>query len=180
MHKVIVSAPGKLHLSGEHAVVYGKPAVLVATSKRVFVTLEEFDSSTLIAKTPIPADFIVNVISVIEKKWNLKLKNISLRINSAVPIGAGMGSSGATSVALSGAFQQFFGFSWNINEINEVAYELEKQIHKNPSGGDNTVSSFGGLLWYRREFEFLKTFWLLPFKIPKSFKHFFFNTYPKN
>ncbi|KKP58702.1 MAG: Mevalonate kinase [Candidatus Gottesmanbacteria bacterium GW2011_GWA1_34_13] len=39
MKSVTVSSPSKLHLSGEHAVVYGKPAVLVATNKRLSVTL---------------------------------------------------------------------------------------------------------------------------------------------
>ena len=37
--KITVSAPGKLHLMGEHAVVYGKPAILAAVSQRLFVTL---------------------------------------------------------------------------------------------------------------------------------------------
>lgn len=173
MHKVIVSAPGKLHLSGEHAVVSGKPALLVATSKRVFVTVEQSKSDVFEAKTPIPQNFLDALLDVVQKKWQQKLANVSLSINSAVPIGAGMGSSGAIAVATIGALQQFLGKSWDKGEINEIAYELEKHLHKNPSGGDNTIATFGGLLWYRREFEFLKTFWLLPFKIPKSFGQFF-------
>ena len=40
MKQIIISAPGKIHLSGEHAVVYGKPALLTAVSRRVFVTLQ--------------------------------------------------------------------------------------------------------------------------------------------
>ncbi len=39
MKKIKVSAPGKIHLMGEHSVVYGKPALLAAINKRVFVEL---------------------------------------------------------------------------------------------------------------------------------------------
>ena len=39
MKEIVVSAPGKIHLLGEHAVVYGKPALLVAINKRCTVTL---------------------------------------------------------------------------------------------------------------------------------------------
>jgi len=37
MKVIKVSAPGKLHLLGEHAVVYGKPAIITAVNKRCFV-----------------------------------------------------------------------------------------------------------------------------------------------
>ena len=40
MRKILVSAPGKIHLLGEHVVVYGKPAFIAAINKRVFVEIE--------------------------------------------------------------------------------------------------------------------------------------------
>ena len=45
---VLSSAPGKCILFGEHAVVYGQPAVAVAIDARVRVTLEESKSGWLI------------------------------------------------------------------------------------------------------------------------------------
>src|SRR5947207_70509 len=39
MKSIKVSAPGKIHLLGEHSVVYGKPAILAAIDKRCFVEL---------------------------------------------------------------------------------------------------------------------------------------------
>ncbi|MBI2578583.1 MAG: mevalonate kinase [Candidatus Aenigmarchaeota archaeon] len=41
---ITVSAPGKVHLIGEHAVVYGEPAIIAAIGKRTFVTLEKSPS----------------------------------------------------------------------------------------------------------------------------------------
>ena len=35
--------------------------------------------------------------------------------------------------------------------VNNLAYQLEKIYHGTPSGMDNTISAFGGLLVYNRE-----------------------------
>jgi mevalonate kinase len=81
-----------------------------------------------------------------------------------------MGSSAALSVAVFGALMKFTMNIWNPVRINELAYEAEKLQHGNPSGGDNTVTALGGLLWYRKEFEFLKSIWSLPaasYRIPQ-------------
>ena len=42
--KTKVSVPGKVHLIGEHAVVYGEPAILTSIGRRVFVEAEKLDS----------------------------------------------------------------------------------------------------------------------------------------
>ena len=39
MKSIRVSAPGKLHLLGEHTVVYGKPAIITAVDRRCFITV---------------------------------------------------------------------------------------------------------------------------------------------
>jgi mevalonate kinase len=82
----------------------------------------------------------------------------SLEIDSDIPVGRGLGSSAAYSVAFSGLFNKLSNTPINLKEINALAYEIEKYFHKNPSGGDNTVSTYGGYLWYRKEAEGLKTF----------------------
>ncbi|MEM2376165.1 MAG: galactokinase family protein, partial [Sulfolobales archaeon] len=38
--KVTASAPGKVTLFGEHAVVYGEPALVMSINKRIYVTVE--------------------------------------------------------------------------------------------------------------------------------------------
>src|SRR3989304_10473433 len=44
---VLVSAPGKVHLIGEHAVVYGHPAILAAIDKRIYVNAEKYSKVSL-------------------------------------------------------------------------------------------------------------------------------------
>jgi mevalonate kinase len=67
----------------------------------------------------------------------------------------------------------YFKKIWNPIRINELAYEIEKKQHGNPSGGDNTAVTMGGFIWFRKELEFLKSIWQLPFKPHPSVNHFF-------
>lgn len=172
MKKVIVSAPAKIHLSGEHAVVYGNPAVLASTSNRLYVSL----SSDVLAKS-VPVlmlrknDVYINrIIKVFETHYDIRIKDaLHIAIVSDIPIGAGMGSSAALAAALIGGLMQFYQKGWNIQKINDLAYQAEGFVHKNSSGSDPAVVTHGGLLWYRKELDFLKMFWLLSYKIPKTF-----------
>jgi mevalonate kinase len=75
-------------------------------------------------------------------------------IHSDIPIGAGMGSSAAFAVAMS-ALE--IG-KLDLEKINKAAYKMEKTLHGNPSGVDNTVVTYGGFLWYRKESESFKVF----------------------
>lgn len=104
-------------MSGEHAVVYGFPAIAAAVDRRL--TIES-----------------------------------SGKIRSEIPIGAGMGSSAAFAVATSAVKLG----NIDLEKINGMAYEMEKRRHGNPSGVDNTIVTYGGFLWYRKESENFKTF----------------------
>jgi len=179
--KITVSAPGKLHLSGEHSVVYGKPAVLTSISSRIYVTVEKNPNPIRQLADQIPKsikaithkkNYLVSITKLVEKKFNCTFDDFIITVNSDIPEGVGLGSSAALAVATIGALSQILKQPWDARKINELAFEAEKQQHGNPSGGDNTVVTYGGMLWFRREFDFLKTFWLLPFKFPKSFAPF--------
>lgn len=127
--KVGVSAPGKIILTGEHAVVYGYPAILAAIDRRLVLEGQRTGGKT-----------------------EIKV------LRSDIPIGVGMGSSAALSVATAAAETALEGKKWNLESINSMAYELEKKHHGNPSGGDNTIVTYGGFLWYRKETESFKIF----------------------
>lgn len=175
MKKVVVSAPGKLHLSGEHAVVHGKPAMLSSTSSRLYVTLEHKQTSgpDRIHALRQKDAFIGEICKTLETRLSTAIPaDLAITIASDIPVGAGMGSSAALSVALIGALMTFLDLPWDPQKINELAYQAEKFMHVNASGSDPAVVTHGGILWYRKELDYLKTFWLLPFKFPKSFAPF--------
>ena len=172
MKKVTVSAPAKLHLSGEHAVVYGNPAVLVSTSKRLYVTLAQdgFSQSTLLSECISTDPYLGHIVKTFETHMALSVsKDIHIAVVSDIPVRAGMGSSAAFAIACVGALMAFHDKEWQVQKINELAFLAEGFIHTNSSGGDTAIVTHGGLLWYRKELEYLKTFWLLSYKVPKSF-----------
>ena len=184
---VTVSVPGKVHLMGEHAVVYGKPALLAAINLRLQVTVEEqrakskeqrYKSKVKSDQTEIvstePTDYVRHIVGVVQDHVKLKeLPPIKITIESQVPAGYHLGSSAAVAVGTVGALMYFLRKVWNPTLINQLAYEAEKKMHGSPSGGDNTAVTFGGFIWYRRELETLKSMWQLPMKLPKNLHHFF-------
>jgi len=172
MKKVIVSVPGKVHLMGEHAVVYGKPALLAAINLRLSVSIEPSTKFEIISSEPTDhAQYAVDFLFDQFKVTNPPPINIT--IDSDIPAGYHLGSSAAVAVGLTGAMMFFFKKLWNPIRINELAYEIEKKQHGSPSGGDNTTVTMGGFIWFRKELEFLKSIWQLPFKPHASLHHFF-------
>ena len=142
-----ISAPGKIHLLGEHSVVYGKPAILAAIDLRVYVTIQ--------ANTDHTSEVDLKMRQVIEpiiKKY-LKLKTLpsyQIQIESQLPIGSGLGSSAAISASYIAALLSFLKVKWNLNLINEMTFEAEKVFHGNPSGGDNSTVVNGGLIMFKK------------------------------
>ena len=65
-----------------------------------------------------------------------------IKISSKVPIAAGLGSSASTAVALIRALIKFLGQSSDEEVVNQLAFNVEKTIHGNPSGVDNTVIAY--------------------------------------
>ncbi|MBI4096183.1 MAG: mevalonate kinase [Candidatus Levybacteria bacterium] len=210
MKKIKVSAPGKLHLLGEHVVVYGKPAVITAVGKRCFVEITpRKDKKIEIVSNNLKTSKIVSEKEIIAKtqdaqiKWETYIKTndvallksitsdpldfpiivigetlkylkksfsagFKLAITSDIPIGSGMGSSAAVAVSVAGAV--YFLFNKNLNKaiINEIAYSAEQKRHGLPSGGDNSASCFGGLVWYRKEAAELKIIQPISFSLSKK------------
>ncbi|MBI2315042.1 mevalonate kinase [Candidatus Daviesbacteria bacterium] len=155
------SAPGKVHLLGEHAVVYGKPALLVTVGLRVVITLTPCHSGRASLAR------MTKTIEPVVKKY-LKIKTIppyKLEMSSQLPIGAGLGSSAAISAAYIAALLTFLKVNRNKALVNGLTYQAEEIFHGNPSGGDNSTVVFGGLVWFRRETPDLKIIQPLPFSI---------------
>ncbi len=171
--KITYSAPAKVILSGEHAVVYGKPALVSAIDLRLKFTLTTIERSTNGGNNFESISTIAKNVKSHLKKQKIKFvdRNFNYQITSNIPVRRGLGSSAALSIAGTAAFLDFYtGKEYSKEIINNIGYQSEKHFHINASGVDPTTSCFGGLIFYRKEFEFLKTISALNFKIPKKFE----------
>ena len=172
---ITISVPSKVHILGEHSVVHSKPALLAAINKRISITIVPSRIKQIhgIQEHVKEVKELLEILEAeIKKRTKKKIGLYSIRINSQVPVGSGLGSSAALSAGLTAALLSFQKTPWNKKTIFDIAYEGEKFFHGNPSGGDLATAIEGGFLWFRKEFEFLKTFALLPFKPHKNIKQF--------
>jgi len=138
-------APGKLILMGEHAVVYGHPALAIAVNRGMRVRLHSRPGATGIdhsfADDPRLTEALHRVLPV---------AGVGVEIESTLPIGRGMGSSAALAVALGRASLKLEGKPVTSEAVNERAFAVERIFHGQPSGIDHTVSMRGGALLYNR------------------------------
>ncbi len=175
---ITISVPAKVHLLGEHSVVYGKPALLSAINLRVLVTISsEIKQRKNATEDPYDENaFALQKIieTVIKKKFKIKtIPPYRIKVTSEIPIGYGLGSSAAISAGYSAALLSFLKIEWDYTLVNEIAYEGEKLFHGNPSGGDVAAVINGGFIWFRKELESLKIIHPIPHKIHKSIGQFF-------
>lgn len=127
------------------------------------------DISLLKSITSDPLDFPIIIIGETLKFLKKSLSiGITLSIKSDIPVGSGMGSSAALSVSIAGAVYLLFNKNLDKEIINEIAYLAEQKKHGLPSGGDNSASCFGGLVWYRKEATELKIIQPIPFSLSKK------------
>lgn len=73
-----------------------------------------------------------------------------LRLDSAIPVGSGFGSSAATAIGILGALFLAGGLPLDDPELEQLALEVERRQHGSPSGVDGAAALHGGLLWARK------------------------------
>lgn len=152
-HIVSASAPGKLLLLGEHAVVYGYPSIVTAVDTRLTVTIEESnDVSGIEIDAPGVSDtrFVRSAIDGIKKHWSAKLPNMIIHTKSDFSSLYGFGSSSAVTVATIFAVRELLGMQHKtLREVFEVAYEAVLDVQKGKgSGFDVAAATLGGTLYY--------------------------------
>ena len=155
------SAPGKIILFGEHAVVYGRPALAVPVIQvHADVDVLDSDRRGLWIDAPavnlhaelntLPSDH--PIASVIHNFLFLSrvspFPNLDIRISSTIPVASGLGSGAAVTVALTRALSAHLNFSMTDEEVNAFAYEIEKLHHGTPSGIDNTVVTYAKPVYF--------------------------------
>ncbi len=151
--KVKATAPGKVILFGEHAVVYGEPALALAVNKRANCQVSRASSGTTVNGYPIKKryhSYILESINKVGIEYDLEIKT-----KSELPSGAGMGSSAAISVATIGALRRLEKADDDISErdIARDAFDVEFDIQGSASPIDTSTSAHGNAVMISEEKE---------------------------
>ncbi|MHA1734577.1 MAG: mevalonate kinase [Promethearchaeota archaeon] len=167
---VETSAPGKVILLGEHAVVYGAPAIAGAISLRSTcavardrpgegdLVLELADYNERLRLDPLIEERgeyesfkgVVQFLRTMQEQFELDFAGVTVSLQSELPRAMGLGSSASILTALAGGLDEFFHLGLDTAEINELVLQGETVYHASPSGIDNTLCVHGGMLYYER------------------------------
>ena len=159
------AAPGKVILFGEHAVVYGRPAVAAALTHGLGASAEKSEHGPLLR---IPRwgthglevrPFLGLSEGAVSKAFETALtfagcgedEPVLVTIDGALPLGVGLGSSAAFGVALLRALSDHRGTPLEEDALIAGADAIERVFHGQPSGLDHTVVIHGGCVRYRRD-----------------------------
>jgi mevalonate kinase len=171
---VTASAPAKVILFGEHFVVYGEPAIVLAIDRRAYAKTEKRTDKQLHLRST-----NLNLSAKIEngsfkveqgdpKEARMKFEPVELAVNkvlekhgenvgldveitSTVPVGAGLGSSAAVVAAVATSVGALLDIQMSKEDIFKITYEAEKAVHGTPSGVDPAISTFGGALLFQMD-----------------------------
>lgn len=153
---------GKVILFNEHFVVYGLPAIASAIGAKTTALVQRRAGYGVEIEDERPETKGYKAEKAAQQKESLELMLRFMKINTAndayhVTLGgdllaaSGVGASAASCAAIARAFSEELRLNYSDDKVNEVAYEGEKGYHGTPSGIDNTVATYGGLIWYKRE-----------------------------
>ena len=147
---ITCSAPGKVYLFGEHAVVYGESAICCAIELRTKVHVQK-DNGIIIesALGTTGLDFEIHpyVSHVIEKmRQCADIEGIRIKIESELPVGSGLGSSAAVTIASIQALNHLYECDLSLEDIAKTGHEIEKMVQGNASPTDTYVSTMGGVV----------------------------------
>lgn len=158
------TAPGKIILLGEHAVVYGRPALAAPLSNLIVEAnlVEQAEPGFLVHSVDLGQQFWLAEAEqnnpLAQAIW-LTLEALDqpdppaakLTIKSSLPIAAGLGSGAAVSVAIIRALSLHLGAPLRPEEQSALAYQVEKLHHGTPSGIDNTVIAHGAPVYFVKD-----------------------------
>jgi len=163
------SAPGKVILFGEHAVVSGISALGGAIDLRAKVIVSDAPGKLLIETDGLPisgfsldllsgavqcpqASYATRYVSAVLREF--EASDISVKIESAVPPASGLGSSASITVAAVAAVSRHLGYDLSLREMATLSYSIEKRVQNGlGSPMDTALATYGGYLRVTGEIE---------------------------
>lgn len=145
-----VSAPGKLMLLGEHAVVYGQPCIVTAVDERLEVVAEKTEDGNITIDAPDVKNtsFVEEAIRQCVEKWNIKHTGLKITTKSTFSGVYGFGSSAASTVGVLKALTSLFDVNVDNKALFDLAYAVTVKIQGLGSGFDVASSIYGGTLYF--------------------------------
>jgi mevalonate kinase len=149
---------GKVILLGEHAVVYGVPAL--ATSLKQGVQALALPGpvgrahlsapSWGLEATPDGSGPVATAFRVVLDELGTLERGVEVVLDPQIPLGAGLGASAALAVATIRALCALAGMALDSERLAEVALGSERVFHGNPSGLDHSLAIHGGVRYFVR------------------------------
>lgn len=155
------AACGKIILLGEHAVVYGRPAIALPIPLAVEAAIRKGGEAVNVViprwgveqKVRVTNPGFTGIIAQMLEQLGLDKENMTIEVFPHIPRAMGLGGSSALAVAIIRAIDHAYKLDLKDGRINELAFECEKAAHGTPSGVDNTVATYGSPLYYQRRDE---------------------------
>ncbi len=172
-------APGKAILFGEHAVVYGRPAIAVpvldirATARvedarpgsGITIVAEDLARTFDLSEAPEDDPLRVIVSATLTRLWVEKSPDLKITVSSTIPVARGLGSGAAVSTAITRALTQHLGRWLTSRAISDLVFQTERIYHGTPSGIDNTVIAFEKPVYFIKD-QVMDVFWVgQPFQL---------------
>ncbi|GKU23746.1 mevalonate kinase [Clostridium folliculivorans] len=156
----ICESHSKLILVGEHAVVYGKPAIAIPFPLKVKVMIQKVVGLIMI-ESPIYTGSIDGIPPKMEgikacieealRCINQPFANLRIKVDSSIPLGRGLGSSAAIAIAITRSIFSLFGQKLSEEHLFSLVQIAETYAHGKPSGIDTATEISEHPIWFQKE-----------------------------
>lgn len=163
---VKVSAPGKLMLFGDHAVVHGRPCIVTSVEHRISVSLEKRGDNKIVLNAPDvnfknyivltndlekphPKEvrFVLTAVLNFFEKYKLK-SGLEIKTKSEFSSKIGLGSSSAVTASTIKGLAELFEIKLTNKELFDLSYKTVLDIQEVGSGFDVAAAIYGGTLYF--------------------------------